>query len=126
MLIDALPENIGSALLSWLRSYYGAQLDDLSATAPLWVSLAQNKTGGHPLTIRAIADICKKHFGTTRVHMLRHTVAREMERVGAKVSEIQARLGHKSLATTDRYLADLRRADNPYASELMRTFGFEG
>jgi integrase len=50
--------------------------------------------------------------------------ARMVERADTKVSEIQARLGHKSLATTDRYLADLRRAENPYADELVWTFGF--
>jgi integrase/recombinase XerC len=48
-----------------------------------------------------------------------------MEDAGAKVSDIQARLGHNSLATTGRYLAALRRADNLYADELARLMGFD-
>jgi len=48
-----------------------------------------------------------------------------MERSGAPVSEIQARLGHESLATTGRYLAALKRAENPYADELSRLFGLD-
>lgn len=48
-----------------------------------------------------------------------------MEDAGAKVSEIQERLGHSSLATTGRYLAALRRAENAHADELARRFGLD-
>jgi integrase len=43
---------------------------------------------------------------------------RALEDAGAKVSEIQARLGHESLATTGRYLAALRADENPHADAL--------
>jgi integrase len=49
-----------------------------------------------------------------------------MEDSGAKVSEIQARLGHESLQTTGKYLAALRKADNPYCDLLDTLFGAEG
>jgi integrase len=49
--------------------------------------------------------------------------ARAMEDAGAKVSEIQARLGHASLATTGRYLAALTSSENPYAASLEELYG---
>jgi len=49
-----------------------------------------------------------------------------MEDAGAKVSEIQARLGHESLATTGRYLAALKQADNKHADALATLFGLSG
>jgi len=49
-------------------------------------------------------------MATSRVHTLYHTFARAMQDAGANVGEIQARLGHASLATTGRYLAALGRA----------------
>jgi len=49
-----------------------------------------------------------------------------MEDAGAKVSEIQSRLGHANLATTGRYLAALSSAENPYATTLESLFGIRG
>lgn len=48
-----------------------------------------------------------------------------MEDAGAKVSVIQSRLDHTSLATTGRYLAALRQAENEHADALSRLFGIE-
>ena len=55
-------------------------------------------------------------------HALRHTFAHAMEEAGAKVSEIQSRLGHSSLATTGRYLAQLASEKNPYAGIVESFF----
>jgi integrase len=49
-----------------------------------------------------------------------------MEDAGAKVSDIQARLGHSSLATTGRYLQALRRSQNTEADALAELFGLDG
>lgn len=47
-------------------------------------------------------------------HALRHTAATDMLRAGAHLRDVQAALGHVSLATTQRYLpwivGDLREA----------------
>jgi site-specific recombinase XerD len=72
-----------------------------------------------------IARLAEQHLGTSKVHALRHTFAREMEADGAKTSEIQARLGHASMATTGIYLAALKSAENSHAESLARRFGFE-
>lgn len=121
---DRLPQPLSRALAEWLSSYYGNQLSALSQDAPVWVSLSrQNK--GAALSIQTIADICEKRLGTSKVHSLRHTFARAMEDAGAKVSVIQARLGHTSLATTGRYLAALRQAENEHAEALSSLFGID-
>ncbi len=93
---------------------------------PLWVSLARNGTAGHPLTARAIAQMCEKRVGTSKVHALRHTFARAMEDAGAKVSEIQAALGHADLGTTGRYLARLHQGENQHLARLSGLYGLGG
>lgn len=93
---------------------------------PVWISLAaRNGTYGHPLSIRAIAFISEQRLGTSKVHTLRHTFARGLEDAGAKVSEIQARLGHADLGTTGRYLAQLHAGENPHLARLSRLYGLE-
>jgi len=93
---------------------------------PLWVSLAHNGTAGHPLTARAIAHLCEKRLGTSKVHALRHTFARALEDAGAKVSEIQAALGHADLGTTGRYLARLHQGENRHLARLSGLYGLGG
>lgn len=124
-LYDTLPAPLSRALLGYLHRYYGAGLGDLPPEAPIWVSLSNNSRG-KPLSISAIADVCEKRIGTSKVHQLRHTFARMLEDAGAKISEIQQRLGHKSAATTSVYLQALRADENPYAEELVKVLGVEG
>lgn len=93
---------------------------------PVWISLAKrNGTYGHPLSIRAIALINEQRLGASKVHTLRHTFARGLEDAGAKVSEIQARLGHADLGTTGRYLAQLHAGENPHLARLSHLYGLE-
>ena len=42
-----------------------------------------------------------------------------------KISEIQKRLGHKSIATTSLYLQALTSEENPYAEAIERALGVE-
>jgi site-specific recombinase XerD len=122
---DTLPAPVSKALATWLYTYYGARLGNLPAETPVWVSLARNGTAGRRLSIRAIATVVEEHLGTSKVHALRHTFARAMEDTGAKVSDIQSRLQHSSLATTGRYLAALKAADNPQAAALAQLLGLD-
>ncbi len=124
VMVDALPKAVSAALMRYLHTAYGAQLGTLAADAPVWIALDPIHRG-HALTAQAIADICLAHLGTSKVHTTRHTFAHQMEATGAKVSEIQARLGHASMETTGGYLAALRSAYNPHAEELAALFGAE-
>ncbi len=119
---DAVSLSVGKALLDYLHALYGDALDTIQ---PVWVSLAHDGTYGKQLSERSIANICLKHLGTSKVHTLRHTFAHTMEEAGAKVSDIQARLGHASLATTGRYLASLRSAENTHSEALAALFGMD-
>lgn len=123
-LYDKLSRPVSEALMRWLYRWYGAEIGRLSPDAPLWVALEAN-THGRKLSARSIANICRKHMGTSKVHALRHTFAHGMEAVGAPVSEIQARLGHANLATTGRYLAALRSDENSHGDELTALFGLK-
>ena len=98
---------------------------DRPPDAPLWVSLATNGTRSKRLSTRAIEQICQERLGTGKAHVLWHSFARALEDAGAKVSEIQARLGHESLAMTGRYLAALRADENPHADALAALFGLD-
>jgi site-specific recombinase XerD len=122
---DTIPPALTRTLLGWLQAFYGRQLGDLPSDTPLWVSLATNGTRGKRLSTRASEQICQERLGTGKAHVLRHSFARALEDAGAKVSEIQARLGHESLATTGRYLAALRADENPHADALAALFGLD-
>ena len=122
---DTLPAPLSRALLGYLHGWYDGHLGEVPHDAPIWVSLSNNHRG-HALSISAIADVCEKRIGTSKVHQLRHTFARMLEDAGAKISVIQQRLGHKSAATTSIYLQALRADENPYAEELVKVLGVEG
>ncbi len=122
---DTLAQPTGRALMSYLEQAHWPRLLSLPADAPIWVSVSP-RNRGQALSIQSIADICERHLGTSKVHALRHTFARAMEDSGAKVSDIQARLGHSSLATTGRYLAALKQSDNAHGDALADLFGIEG
>jgi site-specific recombinase XerD len=124
-MVDTLSAGASAALLAWLHHYYGRTLARLPADAPIWPSLSHNDTGGQALSVVALQRLCEQRMGVT-FHALRHTFARSLEDHGAKVSDIQRRLGHESLQTTGKYLAALKRDDNPHAELLDQLFGDDG
>lgn len=118
---DELAHPIRTALLTWLQSYYGVSWSD---DAPVWVRLTRTHYGS-ALGWQSIGDICYRWLGTTKVHTLRHTFAYAMEQQGAKVTEIQQRLGHADLSTTSRYLEALGSDKNRYGETIAAAFGVE-
>src|SRR5579859_1616704 len=124
-MVDTLAKSTGEALLNWLHRYHGRSLNKLSNETPLWVSLARGTSKGCQMGIQSIADVCVKHFKTSKVHVMRHTFAHTMEEAGASVSDIQSRLGHESMATTGRYLARLKQAENKHADRVAAMLGIE-
>lgn len=117
---DTLPLSLSRALTDYLSDVYP---NGLEPDSPMWLDLHTKRGTG--LSIRSLSNICQRRLGTSKVHALRHTFARNMEQVGAKVSDIQARLGHSNLATTGRYLAALGSAENAHADQLAALYGFE-
>jgi integrase len=121
---DTLGKAPAAAVLAWLQLHYGAQLGTLAPDAPIWVTLAPKGRGG-ALSDQAIADVCMKWLGISKVHALRHTFAHTMTKAGAGVSDVQRRLGHANLSTTDRYLKQLSSNENPYADGLAALLGID-
>jgi integrase len=119
---DVLAAQVAQALGEYLKQIYPSGSQDKEA--PIWVSLQPHDgTYGQALSTRSLQVICDKRLGTGKFHSLRHTFAHTMEDAGAKVSDIQAKLGHSSLAITGRYLAALKQAENEHADLLAGLFG---
>lgn len=124
---DALAAGVAADLLAWLHRHYGGALGELPQDAPLWPALRPGGRPGRarvgaPLSAEGVAELVQRRLGT-HPHALRHSFAHAMRKAGAPDSEIQHRLGHSSLSTTGRYLAQLDQAENPHAGELDRLFG---
>lgn len=129
---NELPAGVSKALLAWLHDYYGPSLAQLAKDAPLFVSLARGcnritkqPNYGEALSIQAIADICLKHLGVSKVHTTRHTYTAGMLEAEASVEEIRRGLGHKSLATTGRYTDSISQLKNRRAEKLAELFGIK-
>lgn len=107
-------------LLAYLRAAHGDPAG-LSPDAAVWVS-ASPRNPGAALGARTLERISEARLGV-HFHALRHTGAQIREQQGATVSEIQALLGHSSLATTGRYLAALRSAEDRHADGIAALLG---
>ena len=122
---DTLTGETAAALRRYLAIVpSGSTLPALPTTAqtPVWLSLSRANPG-EGIGLQTIRDIYAQRLGTSKVHTTRHTFAVAMEANGAKVSEIQAKLGHSSLAVTGRYLTALTSSENPYSAALESFYG---
>lgn len=107
-----------------LAAYIVSDRVDTDPASPVWVSYrGPHHTRGGQLSAHALEAICERVFGVSKFHATRHTLARRMEDSGAKVSEIQAQLGHSNIAITSRYLQRNRRKVNPYADSIAAMLG---
>jgi site-specific recombinase XerD len=122
---DTLNLANSKALLTWLHGYYGKDLNRQDLHAPLWVTLSRNtQQRGQPLGIQGIQQVCQKYL-QTHTHVTRHTFTQLMIKAGATLPEIQARLGHESLATTGIYARVFTSDENPHADKLATLLGVE-
>jgi site-specific recombinase XerD len=89
-------------LLEELRAYWKA------VRPTLW--LFPGDVPGQPITRDAVGQACRKAHRASGIqkpitpHSLRHAFASHLLESGADVRKIQLLLGHRSLATTSRYL----------------------
>lgn len=86
---------------------------------PLFISISPNSYGD-ALSTRSIRGIVKKWLREANLdserltaHSLRHTFATQSLNNGATLLEVSNALGHTSIATTQIYLDDIKRKDNP-------------
>lgn len=122
---DMLSLANSKALLTWLHGYYGSGLNQLDKHAPLWVTLSRNsQQRGQALGIQGIQQVCAKYL-EVHTHVTRHTFTKLMIKAGATLPEIQARLGHESLAVTGVYARALESDVNPHADTITTMLGIE-
>lgn len=117
---DLLDPDVGAALLTWLRLFYG-ELSVLASEDPVFVCLS-NRAHGHRLVHSSLSRLARKRLGTSKVHATRHTFAVAMLEEGAKLTEIAGRLGHTSTEATAHYLEALTSDLNPFAGKVAARF----
>ncbi len=117
-MIDEIDPHVATVLMDYLRAAYKGEWRE---DAPVWVSFSQFHSAlsvKPAITSASIARVFEKYCGVSKVHTSRHTFSTLMDDAGASLSEIGARLGHESLATTSEYMKRLRSAENPFAAKL--------
>ncbi len=122
---DLLSIPVTKVLRAWLEMFYTVPLKDLPADRPLWVNVHHQSHYGEPLGYHGVSGICQHYLGTSKVHVTRHTFAILMELAGAKLTDIQKRLGHKNAATTGTYMDKLTQDRNPFAEKIASMLGLE-
>lgn len=120
---DTLLPRVAAAVLAWIKAYYGSYAA-MPKGAPLWPALSHHHQGG-AITTQAIADICQKHLGVSKIHSTRHTFAHKMDEANARVTDIAEKMLHNDLGTLQRYLARLRSDQNPYGEQLVALLGLK-
>lgn len=82
---------------------------------------------GHSVNMR-LKELCRQvgiqDADHIHVHCLRHSSARLRSAAGQELASISRILGHKSVATTSRYLEDLRGVDDPGQPLLAKSLPF--
>lgn len=123
---DTLSPDVSLILGSWLAQFYAGTFWNKPENTPVWVNVHHESHRGEPLGYHGIAGVCKHYLGTSKVHTTRHTFAILMEIAGAKLTDIQQRLGHKNAATTGIYMNKLTVDRNTYAEKLSELLGLTG
>jgi site-specific recombinase XerD len=119
---DLLAFDVSDVLKYWLDFFYDGQFFTMSDDTPVWVQVYHRARKGEPLGYHGFAGICQHYLGTSKVHTTRGTFAIVMQHVGAKLTDIQQRLGHKNAATTGIYLNKIAREHNPFAEQVAAVF----
>ena len=124
MRADELDPDVTTRLDDYLMAAHGdtCPWSQMPKDTPVWKSFSRRQTVA-PFSTRGMARVCAKWLGTSKIHAMRHTFALEMMKLGAPISVIQDRLGHKDISTTGIYLHELHDSINPFAGQLAKRFG---
>lgn len=122
---DTLSQEVSIILGKWLSTFYSSSFMSLPDDTPVWVNLQHTRHRGEKLGYHGFSEICKHYLGTSKVHATRHSFALLMEVAGAKLTDIQQRLGHKNAATTGIYLDKLTQDKNAYAGKIAELLGLK-
>lgn len=129
---DELPEKLQEHLIAYLTKRWGADFNKKILPETYLFTAIPGKGGARqlvdpnqPLAQRSMLRIMKKlakkaGLDPTKisVHSLRHLHAESYLKAGASAEEIRARLGHQSLATTQRYMSSMTNEANRLAAQL--------
>jgi site-specific recombinase XerD len=121
LMYDNIDVLVAHAIFEYLKAAYP---DGWKASDPVWLSCS-NHGKREPIGYRAIAGVCLKYLGTTKVHSTRHTAARKLQDLGAPLSLISKLLGHSNQSTTSTYLESLHLGENPFARKLAESYGLK-
>jgi integrase len=110
------------ALDEYLRHLYGPDWLQ-QRQLPVWISFSHNDSRGAQLSIQAVEQVCAKHLGTSKSHVIRHTTAHTLDELGVPLGEIQEILDHNNAATTGLYTRVLKRDQNKHGRALEQVFG---
>lgn len=122
---DLLTGEVSYILSAWLSRFYEGAFWGSPDDTPVWVNVHHESHRGEKLGYHGIAGICKHYLGTSKVHTTRHSFAILMEAAGAKLTDIQQRLGHKNAATTGIYMNKLTIERNTYAERIAELLGLQ-
>ena len=131
-----MPQEVLDALIEYLeasgRSPHLMKPDDalfLSISPPRGGNYRNvgKRLDGHSVNMR-LKQLCRlagiQDAGSVHVHCLRHSSARLRSQAGQELASISRILGHKSPASTARYLEDLRGVDDPGQPMLAKSLPF--
>jgi len=121
LMYDSIDVLVARAIFGYLQTAYP---EGWKAEDPVWLSCS-NHGKREPIGYRAIAGVCMKYLGTTKVHSTRHTFTMTMDELGAKLSQISELLGHSNIATTSTYIHRLHQGENPLARKLAESYGLK-
>lgn len=130
--IDEVPDELLSVLITYVTKRWGEDfLDTIDGETCLFTAMPgrggtrQIIDPNQSLTERSMLRIIKGYAKEAEldadkitVHSLRHLHAQSYLEAGASVEEVRGRMGHASLATTQRYLASMQTGKNRLASKL--------
>jgi integrase len=122
-----LPEPVFAAIQAyWIAS---DRLKDLHSDSPVFAgfSLDQETSVERPLHLKRVNEIMAsvaKQAGVdlegASIHSLRHMVARDLDRAGLPLQDIQEMLGHLSANTTQIYIGRIGRVAPAHTEALER------